>query len=265
MFIRYLCLGDGFAPPDHGSLAALSLLDAIIGMEPISADRYMKRDEMADLTAFAVVAEERVSRRRPRPRHVPVLAEPARASCRERLGLRLLTRTTRSVAATDAGERAENAGPALDELDASLAALSSQQHRPAGTIRITSVEHAAKAVIWPVLKTFTRDYPDISVEFCWGTGSSTSSPIDSTPACGSASGDKDMIAVRRTHMPMAVVGAPAYFARTRLLETHEKAGRPCVPDAAATDVWRAVFWPFEKDGRQLKVQVRGPWFSTPST
>src|SRR5690242_16599260 len=126
----------------------------------------MKRDEMADLTAFVVVAEERSFTKAAAKLGISQssLSQIVRR-VEGRLGLRLLTRTTRSVAPTEAGERLlRTLVPALDELDNSLAALSSQQARPVGTIRITSVEHAAKTVIWPVLKKLLPDYPEIAVE-----------------------------------------------------------------------------------------------------
>jgi len=83
----------------------------------------------------------------------------------ERLGLRLLTRTTRSVAPTEAGERLlVSIGPRLDEIESELAALSAFREKPAGTIRINAGEHAADAVLWPALQKLLPDYPDINVE-----------------------------------------------------------------------------------------------------
>src|SRR5689334_11533606 len=126
----------------------------------------MKREEMADLTAFLVVAEERSFTRAAAKLGMTQSAlSQVMRRLETRLGLRLLTRTTRSVAPTEAGERLlQTLTPALASLDASLAALSELRDKPAGTIRITSVEHAAKTIIWPALKKLLPDYPDINVE-----------------------------------------------------------------------------------------------------
>ena len=126
----------------------------------------MQREEMADLTAFAVVAEERSFTKAAAKLGMSqsALSQIIRRLER-RLGLRLLTRTTRSVAPTEAGERLlQTLAPALEELDASLAALSELSDKPIGTIRITSVEHAADAILAPVLAKLLPDYPDIKVE-----------------------------------------------------------------------------------------------------
>src|SRR6476659_5233986 len=122
----------------------------------------MHRDEMADLTAFVVVAEERSFTKAAAKLGMSqsALSQIVRR-LEKRLGLRLLTRTTRSVAPTEAGERLLNTlAPALAELDANLAALSDLRDKPAGTIRITSVEHAAKTILWPALRKLLPDYPD---------------------------------------------------------------------------------------------------------
>lgn len=222
----------------------------------------MKRDEMADLTAFVVVAEERSFTKAAAKLGISQssLSQIVRR-VEGRLGLRLLTRTTRSVAPTEAGEcLLRTLVPALDELDASLAALSSLQARPAGTIRITSVEHAAKTVIWPVLKALLPDYPEISVEISldYGLVDIVAERFDAGVRLGEQV-DKDMIAVRiAPDMPMAVVGSPAYF---------ERHAPPRVPqnlvDHACLNLRLRTSgglypWAFEKKGRELNVHVRGP-------
>ena len=126
----------------------------------------MRREEMADLTAFVVVAEERNFTR------AAVKLEISQSALsgivrrlEERLGVRLLARTTRSVAPTEAGERlVQRLSPMLRDLDQSMADLSEFRDKPAGLIRVTTVEHAAKTIIAPALKPLLTDYPDITVE-----------------------------------------------------------------------------------------------------
>src|SRR6201995_2266958 len=132
-----------------------------------------------------------------------------------RLKLRLLTRTTRSVSATAAGERLlRNVGPRIEKIDAELAALSELREKPSGTIRITATDYAADAILWPKLTPFLRQYPDIKVEIIIDYGG-----IDIVAQrfnAGVRSGEQvaqGMIAVRLgPDMRMAVVGAPSYFA-----------------------------------------------------
>ena len=222
----------------------------------------MKRDEMADLTAFVVVAEERSFTKGAAKLGMSQssLSQIVRR-VEERLGLRLLTRTTRSVAPTEAGERLlRTLAPALEELDASLAALSAQQDRPSGTIRITSVEHAAKTVIWPALKQLLSEYPDIAVEISldYGLVDIVAERFDAGVRLGEQV-DKDMIAVRiAPDMPMAVVCAPSYLSR----HAPPRAPQNLI-DHACLNLRVRTFagffpWAFEKRGREVKVHVEGP-------
>ena len=126
----------------------------------------MPRDNLNDLLAFLAVARERSFTRAAAKLGVSqsALSHTVRG-LEERLGLRLLTRTTRSVSPTEAGERLlRTVGPRLDEIEAELAALSELREKPAGTIRITAGEHAAEAILWPALAKLLPDYPDIKVE-----------------------------------------------------------------------------------------------------
>jgi DNA-binding transcriptional LysR family regulator len=221
----------------------------------------MKRNEMSDLTAFAVVAEERSFTKAAAKLGVSQssLSQIVRR-VEGRLGLRLLTRTTRSVAPTEAGERLlRTLVPALDELDASLAALSSLQDRPAGTIRITSVEHAAKTVIWPALKKLLPDYPEIAVEISldYGLVDIVTERFDAGVRLGEQV-DKDMIAVRiAPDMPMAIVGAPVYFAR----HAHPRSPQSLVEHSCLNLRLRSSGglypWALEKRGRELNARVPG--------
>jgi LysR substrate binding domain len=145
----------------------------------------------------------------------------------ERLGLRLLTRTTRSVAPTEAGERLlQTVGPHFDGIEAGLAALSALPEKPAGSLRITSVEHAADAILAPALATLLPDYPDIKVEITtdYGLTDIVAERYDAGVRLGEQLA-KDMIAVRiGPDMRMAVVGSPSYFAKTEAANCRR--GRP---------------------------------------
>ncbi|RWX08936.1 LysR family transcriptional regulator [Rhizobium leguminosarum] len=178
----------------------------------------------------------------------------------ERLGLRLLTRTTRSVAPTEAGERLlVSIGPRLDEIESELAALSAFREKPAGTIRINAGEHAADAVLWPALEKLLPDYPDINVEIIvdYGLTDIVAERYDAGVRLGEQVA-KDMIAVRiGPDMRMAVVGAPAYFdTRPKPLTPQDLTDHNCINLRLPT--YGSVYaWEFEKDGRELRVRVEG--------
>src|SRR3954452_24146962 len=126
----------------------------------------MARQTVDDLIAFLAVARERSFNRAAAQLGVsqPALSKTVRG-LEERLGLRLLTRTTRSVAPTEAGDRLlQTVGPHFDGIEAGLSALTELREKPAGTIRITAAGYAADAVVWPALRRFLPDYPDIAVE-----------------------------------------------------------------------------------------------------
>src|SRR5688500_8548653 len=126
----------------------------------------MPRESFNDLLAFLAVARERNFTRAAARLGVSqsALSHSVRG-LEERLGVRLLTRTTRSVAPTEAGERLlRTVGPRFDEIEVELAALGELREKPAGTIRITAGEHAAEAILWPTLEKLLPDYPDIKVE-----------------------------------------------------------------------------------------------------
>ncbi|MGO4135501.1 LysR family transcriptional regulator [Rhizobium brockwellii] len=178
----------------------------------------------------------------------------------ERLGLRLLTRTTRSVAPTEAGERLlVSIGPRLDEIESELAALSAFREKPAGTIRINAGEHAADTVLWPALEKLLPDYPDINVEIIvdYGLTDIVAERYDAGVRLGEQVA-KDMIAVRiGPDMRMAVVGTPAYFdTRPKPLTPQDLTDHNCINLRLPT--YDSVYaWEFEKNGRELKVRVEG--------
>src|SRR5215212_6025898 len=175
----------------------------------------MPRTDLNDLAAFLAVAHERSFTRAAARLGVSqsALSQTLRG-LEARLGLRLLTRTTRSVAPSEAGERLLRAvGPAFDQIDAGLAALGELRDKPAGTIRITAGEHAAEAVLWPALERLLPDYPDIKVEI--DVNNTLTDIVAGRYDAGVRLGEqvaKDMVAVRiGPEMRMAVVGAPSYF------------------------------------------------------
>jgi DNA-binding transcriptional LysR family regulator len=221
----------------------------------------MARHPIDDLTAFLAVAKERSFTRAAAQLGVSqsALSHTIRG-LEERLGVRLLTRTTRSVAPTEAGERlVRTVGPRLEEIDAELAALTELREKPAGTIRITTGEHSAEAILWPALAKLLPRYPDIRVELSidYGLTDIVAERYDAGVRLGEQVA-KDMIAVRiGPDFRMAVVGAPSYFARRPRPKTpQELTAHDCINIRLPT--YGGVYaWEFEKRGRGLKVRVEG--------
>ena len=177
-----------------------------------------------------------------------------------RLGIRLLSRTTRNVMPTEAGERLlRTLGPALDEIDAEIAALGALREKPAGTVRITTGEHAARTILWPVLERLLPDYPDLKVEISINQGLTdiVEERFDAGVRLGEQ-GAKDMIAVPvGPDVRMAVVGAPAYFAdRPTPRVPQDLAEHRCINLRLPTFGGLYV-WEFSKGGRELNVRVDG--------
>jgi DNA-binding transcriptional LysR family regulator len=221
----------------------------------------MPRQNVNDLIAFLAVARERSFTRAAAQLGVSpsALSHTIRA-LEERLGLRLLTRSTRSVAPTEAGERLFlTVGPRFDEIDAELAALSALREKPAGTIRITAGEHAAKAVLWPKIEQLLPEYPDIKIEINVDHG--LTDIVAQRYDAGVRFGEqvaKDMIAVRiAPDMRMSVVGAPSYFAKRSAPTTpQDLTDHNCINLRLPT-LGGLYAWEFEKDQRELKVRVDG--------
>jgi DNA-binding transcriptional LysR family regulator len=213
-----------------------------------------------DLAAFVAVAEERSFTRAAARLGVSqsALSQTVRG-LEARLGLRLLTRTTRRVAPTEAGERLlRTAGPRFEEINAELAALGELREKPAGTIRLTSTENAAEAVLWPALKTLLPDYPDIKVEIVidYGLTDIVAERYDAGVRFGEQVA-KDMVALRiGPDIRMAVVGAPAYFAkRPPLRAPQDLTAHACINLRLPAHGLYA--WEFERNGRALRVRVEG--------
>jgi DNA-binding transcriptional LysR family regulator len=221
----------------------------------------MQRGSLDQLVSFVAVARERSFTSAAAKLNVSqsALSHTIR-ELEERLGVRLLTRTTRSVSPTEAGERLlRNIGPRFDEIEAELAAVRELREKPAGTIRITATEFSIDTILLPKLAPLLREYPDIKVEMVvdYGLTDIVAQQYDA----GVRSGEqvaKDMIAVRiGPDMRMAVVGAPAYF------KAHPEPRRPrdliehnCINLRLPTHGGVYV-WEFEKGSRELRVRVEG--------
>lgn len=222
----------------------------------------MRRDEMADLTAFVVVAEERSFTRAANRLGVAQssLSQIVRR-LEARLGLRLLARTTRSVAPTEAGERLiATLAPMLRDMDAAIASLGELRDRPSGTIRITAVEHAAKTILTPAMARLLPDNPDIRVEITidYGLTDVVADGFDAGVRLGGEIA-KDMIAVRiGPDIPMAIVGSPSYLERHPMptspsnLAEH-RAINLRLPTSGTLNSWR-----LKRGDRETRVRVDGP-------
>src|SRR5467141_1448827 len=221
----------------------------------------MPRQNVNDLLAFLAVARERSFTTAAAKLGVSqsALSHTVRG-LEARLGLRLLTRTTRSVSPTDAGERLlQTVGHRFEEIEAELESLSELREKPAGTIRISAGEHAVNAILSPALIEFLPRYPDIMVEIT--VDHSLIDIVAQRYDAGVRSGEqvaKDMIAVRvGPDMRMAVVGAPSYFAkRSPPKKPQDLTEHNCINLRLPT--YGGLYaWEFEKGGRELKVRVDG--------
>jgi DNA-binding transcriptional LysR family regulator len=219
------------------------------------------RKGVNDLLAFLAVARERSFSRAAAQLGVsPSALSHTIRGLEERLGLRVLTRTTRNVSPTEVGERLlQNVGPRFEEIEAELDSLSELRERPAGTIRITATDYAADVVIWPKLAKFLPKYPDINVEIVidYGLTDIVAQRYDAGVRVGEQVA-KDMIAVRiGPDTRMAVVGAPSYFTKHPAPKSpRELMSHNCINLRLPTR-GGLYAWEFEKSRRQLKVHVEG--------
>jgi DNA-binding transcriptional LysR family regulator len=221
----------------------------------------MQRGHLDDLLVFLAVAREQSFTKA--AARLGVSQSALSHTMRELeagLGVRILTRTTRRVAPTAAGERLLNTlGPRFEEIETELAAIGELRQKPAGTIRITATEYATDAILLPKLQKLLRDYPDIKVEIAVDYG--LTDIITERYDAGVRSGEqvaKDMIAVRiGPDMRMAVVGAPSYFRKRSVPKRpQELIDHNCINLRLPTHGGRYA-WEFEKTGRELKVRVDG--------
>jgi len=222
----------------------------------------MKRDGLYDLAAFAAVAEQgsftlaaaELGMSQPALSH-------SMKSLEERLGVRLLSRTTRSVSTTEAGETLlRSLRPALDEISSGVNAVGALRGKPSGTVRVTATKHAVSSVVMPVLPRFLAAHPDIRVDMI--VDDNLTDIVADRIDAGIRFGDiveKDMIAVRiGPDIRMAVVGAPSYFADHPVPRTpRELAGHRCI-NYRHVRSGGLYAWDFEEKGRPFQVRVEGP-------
>ncbi|VVN56186.1 HTH-type transcriptional regulator PgrR [Pseudomonas fluorescens] len=213
------------------------------------------------LAIFAVVAQERSFTRAAARLGMsqPALSRAMR-QLEERLGVRLLARTTRSVAPTQAGEHLlQVIAPRFDEINSELALLSKFRDRPAGKLRITAGEHAAIAVLQPVLARLLPDHPDLSIEIIvdYGLTDIVAEGFDAGVRLGEQVA-KDMIAMRiGPDMRMAVVGSPAYFRHyPKPVIPADLMAHNCITLRMPTH-GGLFMWEFEKNGQALNVRIEG--------
>lgn len=221
----------------------------------------MLRENFNELQLFLVVARERSFTKAAGKLGVTQSAlSHAMKALEERLNIRLLTRTTRSVAPTEAGERLIAClEPRIADLEQELDSLIQLNGIASGNIRLTSGEHAARSLVWPKLKPFLREYPEIHVELMVDNGfvDIVEGRFDAGIRLGE-SVNKDMVAVRiGPDIRMAIVAAPSYFADHPAPETpHDLQDHRCINMRLPT-VGGLYHWEFEKDGKLLRVRVEG--------
>jgi DNA-binding transcriptional LysR family regulator len=221
----------------------------------------MQRGNLDDLRALIAVARERSFTKAAARLGVSqsALSQTIR-QLEARLGVRLLMRTTRSVAPTEAGERLlRTVEPRFEEIDAELATIAELRDKPAGTIRITATEYAIQSVLVPKLTKLLREYPDINVETTvdFGLRDIVAEGYDA----GVRSGEqvaKDMIAVRiGPDLRMAVAGAPSYFKnRPEPNKPQDLMEHNCI-NLRLPKNDSVYAWEFHEDGRELRVRVEG--------
>lgn len=226
----------------------------------------MKRDELGDLMAFLAVCEERsFTRAAARLGTSQSALSHTVRRLEERLDLRLLTRTTRSVSPTVAGEQlAATLGPALADIEDRLAGLTALRERPAGLVRLTSSRHAAREILYPKLSPLMAEYPDVQIEIV--VDQKLTDIVEERFDAGVRLGEsieKDMIAIRiGPELRMLTVGSPGYFKAHGRPETpHDLTAHNCINLRMPT-LGHLYVWEFEKDGRPLNVRVEGQFTSS---
>lgn len=221
----------------------------------------MPRENVNDLLAFLAVARERSFTRA--AARIGVSQSALSHTIRQletRLGIRLLTRTTRAVSPTEAGERLlHSIGPHFDQIESEIEALSELRDKPAGTIRITASDYAINYVLWPKLRKFLPNYPDIKVELMLDNG--LSDIVTERYDAGVRMGEqlaKDMISARiGPDFRFAVVGSKSYFRKNaEPSRPQDLVNHACInirfPTSGA--LWA---WEFEEKGREVKIRVDG--------
>ena len=222
----------------------------------------MKRDDLYDLAAFAVVAEQGSFTRAAAELGMSQSAlSHAIKALEQRLGVRLLSRTTRSVSTTAAGETLlRSLRPALEEITSGVDALGTLRGKPSGMVRITATKHAVSSVVMPVLPGFLKSHPDVRIDMI--VDDNLTDIVADRIDAGIRFGDiveKDMIAVRiGPEIRMAIVGAPSYFADHPMPRTpRELSGHRCI-NYRHVKSGGLYAWDFEDKGRPFAVRVDGP-------
>ncbi|WP_440811000.1 LysR family transcriptional regulator [Pseudomonas syringae] len=225
----------------------------------------MSTPKLNDLHAFLLVAREQSFTKAATKLGVtPSALSHTMRALEERMGLRLLARTTRNVAPTEAGERLmRSIGPLLDQIAAEVEVLGELRDKPSGTIRITCSDDAAEGIIRPMLAGFLAQYPDIQIEICIDHGFTNivSERFDAGIRLGESI-SKDMIAVRLgPDWRLSVVGSPAYFEKHPLpLQPQDLTQHTCI-NIRHSPNGSCYAWEFEKDSRKLNIRVNGQFTS----
>jgi DNA-binding transcriptional LysR family regulator len=221
----------------------------------------MRREDMKDFIWFLAVAHERSFTKA--AAKLGTSQSTLSHTIRElegRLGVRLLTRTTRSVATTEAGERLrQSLEPCLEEIEATVAGLARFRDEPSGTVRITLSDHALETTVWPKLRSVLKDYPDVRVELSSDNGirDIVAERFDAGVRLGE-SVDRDMIAVRiGPDWRLVAVASPAYCARRPDPTTPQELTDHVCINARQTSAGGLYAWEFERDGREMRVRVDG--------
>jgi DNA-binding transcriptional LysR family regulator len=221
----------------------------------------MRRDNVNDFLAFIAVAREQSFTKAAAKLGVSQSALSYTVRTLEaRLGLRLLTRTTRSVSLTEVGERLlRSIGPRFDEIESEISALSALRDKPAGTVRITTVEHAAETILWPAMARLLPEYPEVSIEIIhdYGLTDIAAERYDAGVRLGEQV-DKDMISVRiGPDFRIAVVASPSYFQDRPQPRTPQDLTEHACINLRLPPHGGFYIWEFRKGSRELKVRVPG--------
>ncbi|MCQ1571378.1 LysR family transcriptional regulator [Neorhizobium galegae] len=222
----------------------------------------MRHGDFSELAAFIAVAEAgSFTRAAAKLRLSQSAVSYSVRMLEQKLGVRLISRTTRSLSLTDAGQRMlRNLRPAFDHIESEIAAVTALRDKPAGTIRITTFRYAATSVLWPVVTKFLAEYPDIEMEIILDEGLTdiVADRFDAGIRVGEQV-QKDMVAVRiGPDLRMAVVGSPSYFANHKIPQTPRELGEHRGVSYRQTTGGGLYAWEFERDGEELQVRMNGP-------
>lgn len=222
----------------------------------------MRQGDFSELAAFIAVAEAGSFTRAAAKLGLSQSAVSYSVRMLEqKLGVRLISRTTRSLSLTDAGQRMlSNLRPAFDHIESEIAAVTALRDRPAGTIRITTFRYAATSVLWPVVTRFLSEYPDIEMEIAIDEAliDIVADRFDAGIRVGEQV-QKDMVAVRiGPDLRMAVVGSPSYFANHEIPRTPRDLCEHRGVSYRQTSGGGLYAWEFSRDGEELQVRMNGP-------